>query len=105
VLAANLAFCVAGLVLTKLPSWRMFESIPDPRHVLVDADGRRFRAEDYMPRDAYLFRPETLVRIAIFLCERGDATPPVVLEAGERRFRIERDGPRCVGHEQADAGH
>ena len=105
VLAANLAFCVTGLVVRQLPSWRMFESIPDPRHVMTDGAGRALRAEDYMPRDAYSFRQETLVNIAIFACQRGDVTPPITLQAGDRRFRIERDGERCVSREQPDAGH
>jgi hypothetical protein len=105
VLAANLAFCTAGLVLTRLPSWRMFESIPDPRHVITDAAGMRFRAEDYMPRDAYSFRSETVVKIAVFACERGDATPPITIEVGGQQFRVEREGARCASREVADAGH
>jgi hypothetical protein len=102
-LAANLAFCVAGLVLTQLPSWRMFEAIPDPRHVITDAAGKRIRGEDYLPRDAYLFRPVTLAKIAIFACERGDATPPITIETGDRRFHVERRDDRCVSPELPDA--
>jgi hypothetical protein len=105
-LAANLAFCLTGLVVTELPSWRMFERVPDPRHVMTDAAGRRLRAEDYMPRDAYSFRAETLVKVAVFACQRGDVTPPIDLEVADgRRFRIERDGDRCVSEAQTDAGH
>ena len=105
VLAANLAFCAAGLFVPALPSWRMFEHVPDPRYELVDAAGRRVRVEDYLPRDAYSFRPETLLAVARFVCERGDAPAPYTLAAGGRRFRIKRAGGRCVGRERSGARH
>lgn len=104
VLAANLAFCTAGLVVPTLPSWRMFEAIPDPRYALTDATGAPVRAEDFLPRDAYSFRAETLVRVARFVCERALAPAPLVLEAGGRRVRIERDGDGCASRELGDAG-
>ena len=99
-LAANLAFCVAGLFVTTLPSWRMFESIPDPRYVMTDAHGAAVRVEDFMPHDAYSVRVETIVKVAVFICERGLATAPLTVSAGDRRVRIERDGGRCVSREQ-----
>jgi hypothetical protein len=103
VLAANLAFCIAGLFAT-LPSWRMFESIPDPRYVLTDADGAAVRAEDWLPRDAYAFSAPTLASVARFACERGAVRPPLSLSSGGRRFTIVRDGDRCVARELADEG-
>ena len=97
-----LAFCVAGLF-TNLPSWRMFESIPDPRYVLTDAAGAAVRAEDWLPRDAYAFSPATLASAARFACERGAARAPLSLSSGARHFTIERDGGRCVVRELGDA--
>lgn len=102
-LAANLAFCVAGLF-TGLPSWRMFESIPDPRYTLTDAAGTAVRAEDWLPRDAYSFSPQTLANVARFVCEHGAAPAPLSLATGSRRFTITRDGDGCVSRELSDAG-
>ena len=102
-LAGNLAFCMAGLVFTKLPSWRMFEAIPDPRYVMTDATGRSVRVEDYLPHDAYSFRAQTLVNVALFVCERGAAPAPLALTVGEQRFRIKRVGKRCVSRVRAHA--
>jgi hypothetical protein len=103
-LACNLAFCVAGLVFTTVPSWRMFESIPDPRHELVDATGAAIRVAEYLPHDAYSFRPDTLIKVALFLCERDTVPPPLSLSVGNRRVRIERAAAGCVSREVDDAG-
>ena|SRR5688572_18178864 len=105
ILAANFAFCVTGLFVPTLPSWRMFDRIPDPRYELVDAAGRRHRVEDYMPRDAYGFRPDTLVAVARFICDRERAQAPFALAVGERRFVIERNETGCHSREQGGAGH
>jgi len=102
-LAANLAFYIAGLF-TNLPSWRMFESIPDPRYTLTDATGAAVRAENWLPRDAYSFNPLTLASVARFACDRGAVIAPLSLESGGRRFTITRDGDRCVSRELSDAG-
>ena len=102
-LAANLAFCVTGLF-TTLPSWRMFESIPDPRYTLTDATGAAVRAEDWLPRDAYSFTPLTLASVARFACDRGSVAPPLSLDSGGRRFTITRDDDRCVSRELSNAG-
>jgi len=103
VLAANLAFCVAGLFV-GLPSWRMFESVPDPRYTLTDASGAAVRAEDWLPRDAYAFSPLTLAWVACFVCERSDVPAPMLLSSGGRSFTIVREGDRCVSRELGDAG-
>jgi hypothetical protein len=104
VLAANLVFCVAGLVFTSVPSWRMFEAIPDPRHELLDATGAPVRVVDYLPHDAYSFRPDTLLKVALFVCERDAAPAPLSLAVGTRRVRIERAEGGCVSRELGDAG-
>jgi hypothetical protein len=102
VLAANLAFCVVG-VFVALPSWRMFESVPDPRYTLTDANGAAVRAEDWLPRDAYAFSAVTLAAVARFACERNVVRPPLFLSSEGRRFTIVREGDRCVSRELADA--
>jgi hypothetical protein len=104
VLAANLAFCVMGLFVPVLPSWRMFESVPDPRYSLTDATGAAVRAEAWLPRDAYLLRPEMLARVALFACERGAVAPPLALASGGRRFVIDRTDAGCTSRELPDAG-
>ena len=103
VLAANVLFCLAG-VFTALPSWRMFESIPDPRYALTDASGASVRVEDWLPRDAYALSPRTLVSVARFACERDDVRPPLFLSTDGRSFAIERYGDRCLSRELGDAG-
>jgi len=103
ILTGNLAFCVTGLFVPALPSWRMFEHVPDPRYELVDAGGKPYRVEDYLPRDAYNFRPETLASVARFICEREPVRAPLTLSAGRRRFGIERADGSCVVREQIGA--
>jgi hypothetical protein len=103
-LACNLAFCVVGLFVKELPSWRMFESIPDPRHELLDATGAPVHVVDYLPHDAYSFRPDTLIKVGMFVCEQGAAPPPLSLSVGDQRVRIERGESGCVSRELDDAG-
>ena len=104
-LVVNLAYCVTGLVSRGFPAWRMFEHIADPRYELTDAAGRRYRVEDYLPRDAYNFRPEMLVAVARFACARGDTGNPLSLSVGESRFVIERDGAGCRSRQVDGADH
>lgn len=103
-LGLNLAWTAAAIVSGRLPTWKMFDKLVDPRYELVDAGGRSYRLDDYTPLDTLGFRMNTFVGAARFVCEHSDAKSPMKLTGARVRLRIERGehGCRVLGARDED---
>lgn len=77
-LALNILYCTLALAQEGLPGWRMFESVEDVRHDLVDKDRRRLDVHDWLPRGANVVDRGELRRIVTFVCEQERWRAPFV---------------------------
>lgn len=95
-LALDIAYCAAALVVPGLPGWKMFESVEHATYTLRAADGRDVDAYAWVPRSARDLEEADLLRVARWLCaEHREPTP---LRLDTERLHRTIDDPDCLDH-------
>jgi hypothetical protein len=95
-LALDIAWCLAALLLPGLPAWKMFDAPQGEPFAITDGDGHAVDARAWLPRGASGIDANDATRIARWLCREHKAKPPLRVDAGKVQRVI--DAPECAKH-------
>jgi hypothetical protein len=93
-LALDVAYCAASLVVRDLPGWKMFDAPDRESFAITAGDGSAVDAYAWVPRGVPELDGHDALRIARWLCAEGRIPAPVRVDA--RRFRVTLSAQDCA---------